>query len=333
MPPKLRRILVTGGAGFIGSAFIRFGLKEIDGLEKIVNLDLLTYAGNLRNLQNIEKDARYRFIRGNILNGALIEEICRKHDIETIVHFAAESHVDRSIKNPKSFYETNVLGTINLLELVRRLPEIHFHHVSTDEVYGSIARGQVSEGAPYSPNSPYAASKAASDHFVRAYTKTYRLSTTVSHCTNNYGPYQYPEKFIPRMIYGCLMRRELPIYGKGMNCRDWLYVEDHVEAIWMILQHLEPGKIYNIGAGCEKKNLDLLHLLIEKIAEVQNERPEIYRPLIRFVEDRPGHDERYALDCAKIQKELGWRPRTSFDQGLEKTIHWYLENREFYDGI
>lgn len=331
MQHHLKRLLVTGGAGFIGSAFIRYGLKKIPHLEKVINLDLLTYAGNLKNLQSIESDARYHFVHGNILNGPLLEEIFHKHQIDGIVHFAAESHVDRSIENPKQFYETNVLGTINLLEFIKRFPHIHFHHVSTDEVYGSIETGSATEESPYRPNSPYAASKAASDHFVRAYRKTYRVSTTISHCTNNYGPHQYPEKFIPRMIYGCLQKKALSVYGKGINVRDWLYVDDHVEAIWMILEKREAGRTYNIGAACEKKNIDLLHEIIEKFAQMRKEPSQAYHSLVQFVHDRPGHDQRYSLDATRIQKELGWRPRHNFEQGIKQTIAWYLDQNERHD--
>jgi len=314
-----KRLLVTGGAGFMGSAFVRFALERA---EKIVTLDLLTYAGNLRHLPD---DPRHIFIHGDILNGALVEEIVRTHAIDAIVHFAAESHVDRSIEDPRLFYRTNVDGTISLLEVVRRFPWIHFHQISTDEVYGSIHTGAFTEESPYRPNSPYAASKAAADHFVMAYAKTYGLSTTISHSSNNYGPRQFPEKFIPRMIANCLTKAPLPLYGTGENVREWLFVEDHAEAVWLILQEGRRGERYNIGGGLEKRNIDLLHLLIQQLAAVQGVDSSHYTQRIAFVADRPGHDFRYALDCSKIERELGWHPRHAFEAGLDKTISWYVE--------
>lgn len=323
---NLKRILVTGGAGFMGSAFIRYLLQKVDSIEKIVNFDLLTYAGNLQNVASVEKDPRYLFSRGDINYAALIEELIRVHRIDTIVHFAAESHVDRSIDHPHLFYRTNVEGTISLLEVVRRFPNIHFHHISTDEVYGSAVEGEFSEQSPYRPNSPYAASKAAGDHFVRAYVKTYGINATISHSSNNYGPYQHPEKFIPRMIYGCMKKEPLPIYGQGINVRDWIYVEDHAEAVWNILQKGKIGQTYNIGSKCEKKNIDLLKELIAHFSEIKKEKAENYLKLITFVQDRPGHDLRYALCTNKISRELEWTPRHDFDQGIHKTILWYLTN-------
>lgn len=319
-----KRFLVTGGAGFMGSAFIRCILQKYRPLEKVVNLDVLTYAGNLKNLQSIEQDPRYLFVRGNILNGPLVEEICRTHAIDTIVHFAAESHVDRSIHDPRIFYETNVGGTLTLLEVARRFPHLHFHHISTDEVYGSIVSGHFSEEAPYSPNSPYSASKAASDHFVRAYGKTYGISFTISHSSNNYGPHQYAEKFIPHMIQQCIKKKPLPVYGQGLNVRDWLYVDDHAQAVLKILESGKSGETYNIGAGAERKNIDLLHLLIKKFARLKGEEFKIYESLITFVTDRPGHDLRYGIDCSKIQRELGWKPQVELEEGLANTIKWYL---------
>lgn len=317
-----KRLLVTGGAGFIGSAFVRMALNPALGVERLVNLDLLTYAGSLNHLKGCDRDPRYFFVRGDILNSALVEEICRTHAIDTIVHFAAESHVDRSIADPRIFYRTNVEGTIALLEIVRRFPEIHFHHISTDEVFGSITEGQFTEESPYRPNSPYAASKAASDHFVRAYHRTYGISVTLSHCSNNYGPCQNEEKFIPRMIQNCLQGKPLPIYGKGENVRDWIFVEDHVEAVWQILKKGKSGESYNIGAGFETRNLDLAHLIIERIAKWRGEDPQRLRPLITFVADRPGHDLRYALSSQKLAQMLGWQPRCNFSEGLDRTIQW-----------
>lgn len=328
--PSLKRLLVTGGAGFIGSAFIRYVLNHVPECEKIVNLDLLTYAGNRRNLSDIEQDPRYVFVKGNVCDEPLVESLCKGNGIDAIVHFAAESHVDRSIKSPKLFFETNVGGTFSLLEVVRRLPHLYFHHVSTDEVYGSLSdSGYFSENSPYRPNSPYSASKAASDHFVRAYANTYGLSITLSHCSNNYGPYQFPEKFIPLMILNCLQKKPLPVYGKGINVRDWLYVEDHAEALWLILSKGKKGEVYDIGGGTERRNIDLLHLLIDEISLQKNSDPKELKELITFVPDRLGHDLRYAIDSSKIKKEIGWKPRHDLESGLKKTIAWYLEHLEW----
>lgn len=323
-----KRLLVTGGAGFIGSAFIRYSLKKFPQLEKIVNFDLLTYAGNEKNCASVATDPRYLFVQGNICNQALVQTLCEKHDIEVILHCAAETHVDRSIQNPELFIETNIKGTFALLEVVRRLPHIHFHHVSTDEVYGSLQSGHFYEHSPYQPNSPYAASKAASDHFVRAFAKTYGLMTTLSHCSNNYGPYQCVEKFIPHMISKLIENKPLPVYGQGINVRDWLYVYDHVEALWKILERGEKAEVYNIGGECEFKNLDLLHLLIEKFALKTGQSPENLKRLITFVPDRPGHDLRYAINCSKIKEELKWKQLHTFTEGLEQTVSWYLNDKE-----
>lgn len=321
-----KRLLVTGGAGFIGSAFVRMALHPALGVEKLINLDLLTYAANLNNLKSVEKDPRYLFVRGDILNGALVEELCRTHAIDAIVHFAAESHVDRSIASPRPFYRTNVEGTISLLEVIRRFPHIHFHHVSTDEVYGSIETGEFTENSPYQPNSPYAASKAASDHFVRAYHRTYGLLTTLSHCGNNFGPCQHLEKLIPRMIHNCLNGERLPIYGTGRHVRDWIFVDDHVEALWNILQNGKSGESYNVTAGFEMNNLDLVHLLIERIAKMHKKETKHYQSLIEFVADRPGHDFRYALSAHKLTHALGWKPRYPFPESLDRTIAWYSKS-------
>lgn len=324
-PRRNKQILVTGGAGFIGSAFIRYLLEKTD-VEKVVTLDLLTYAGNKKNLTFALQDSRHEFVHGDIFDSDLVQELIKKYAIDTIVHFAAESHVDRSIEDPLQFYRTNVEGTIVLLEVVRKCPHIHFHHVSTDEVYGSTDEGRFTEESPYRPNSPYAASKAASDHFVRAYAKTYDLSITISHSSNNYGPCQYPEKFIPKMILNCMEKKHLPIYGRGINVRDWLYVEDHAEALWLILQKGRKGQCYNIGGNFEMKNIDLLQLLIESVAKAKGENSSEYTPLISFVEDRPGHDLRYSLSSEKLQEELGWKPKSSFTEGLEKTVDWYVKS-------
>lgn len=323
---RFKRVLVTGGAGFIGSAFIRYGLKNFPQLEKIVNLDLLTYAGNEKNLASIEGDPRYVFCKGDICTQSLVQTLCEQHQIEAILHCAAESHVDRSIDNPKAFLETNIFGTFALLEVIRRMPHIHFHHVSTDEVYGSLEEGYFHEHSAYQPNSPYAASKAASDHLVRAWAHTYGISTTLSHCTNNYGPYQYPEKFIPHMITRLLERKSLPVYGKGINVRDWLYVDDHAEALWAILNYGMKGEVYDIGGECELSNLHLLRLLIEQFSHKTNQPISELESLVTFVQDRPGHDMRYAINCSKIKQTLGWTQRHTFTTGLEKTLSWYLRD-------
>lgn len=316
----LTNLLVTGGFGFIGSAFIRSLLRsEFSG--RIVNFDALTYAANLHALDGFREHPRYRMIQGDINNTLLVDKICVDNEIDAIVHFAAETHVDRSIVSALAFMETNVKGTMSLLEVVRRYPHIHFHHVSTDEVYGALGQGGFfTEESPYRPNSPYSASKAASDHFVRAYVATYGLSTTISHCSNNYGPYQHPEKFIPLMISHCLEGKPLPVYGRGENVRDWLYVDDHVEAIWAILQRGKRGETYDIGGGTEKTNLQLLNLIIELVAEETQVNALDYHRLIRFVRDRPGHDFRYAIDSSKIERELKWRPKTDLRKGLQQTI-------------
>lgn len=329
MNNSFKRFLVTGGAGFIGSSFIRVGMEKIPFCERIVNLDNLSYAADLRNLDAVKEDPRYVFVKGDIRDQALVEKICIEEKIDAIVHFAAETHVDRSIETPLAFYETNVGGTIALLEVLRRHPHIHLHHISTDEVYGSLSEvGIFSENSPYSPNSPYSASKAASDHFVRAYAHTYGLATTISHCTNNYGPCQYPEKLIPRMIAGCVHRHTLPIYGQGINVRDWIFVDDHSSAVWTILERGVRGETYGIGGGCEMRNLDLVHLLVGRYAAFKQEDPEKVRSLIAFVEDRPGHDLRYAMDCEKIRRELGWSPMNDFSSGIDQTINWYLHHPE-----
>lgn len=325
----VNRLLVTGGAGFIGSAFIRYVLQKVPSFRgKCVNLDLLTYAGNLANLREVEQDQRYIFYQGNICDQALVEKICVEHQIDTIVHFAAESHVDRSITGPKTFLETNVLGTFHLLEVVRQHPHIHFHHVSTDEVYGCLGEtGMFTEATAYHPNSPYSASKAASDHFVRAYGTTYGISACISNCSNNYGPFQFPEKLIPLMILNCLNKKQLPVYGKGQNIRDWLFVEDHAKAIWMLLEQAKKGETYNIGGEEEWKNIDLVKKIIHIVAQLTGEEKHIFEELITYVQDRPGHDFRYAIDCSKIKSEIGWQPDHNFEQGLEETIKWYLEHQ------
>lgn len=320
----IKNILVTGGAGFMGSAFVRYLLKQTD-IEKVIVLDCLTYAGNLENLREGLEDQRCSFVHGDILNAPLVEELVLKYHIDAIAHFAAESHVDRSIEDPKIFLRTNVEGTMGLLEVVRRYPKLHFHHVSTDEVFGSLYEGVFFEDSPYSPNSPYAASKAASDHFVRAYAKTYGISTTLSHASNNYGPGQYREKFIPVVISSCFKRQCIPIYGDGENVRTWLFVDDHSDAVWRIMSGGSKGASYNIGGDFQTKNIDLLRLLLKKIAKTSHQSIDELEPLIEFVPDRLGHDFRYALSSDKLKNELGWTARISFEEGIEKTVAYYAK--------
>ncbi len=325
------KLLVTGGAGFIGSAFIRYLLRSGHFKGTIVNLDLLSYAGSLENLDGFMEHPRHRFIQGDILNQPLVEKLLLECEIDAVVHFAAETHVDRSIASALPFIETNVKGTLSLLEAVRKMAQVHFHHISTDEVYGSLGEsGAFNEHSPYRPNSPYSASKAASDHLVRAFSHTYNLSTTISHCSNNYGPCQYPEKFIPLMILNCLKGKSLPVYGHGANVRDWLYVDDHAEAIWSILQFGKKGQTYDIGGQAEMQNLELLHLLIELLSIETKKEASSFHSLIRFVSDRSGHDFRYAIDISKIQREIGWRPRTTLKNGLQRTIRWYLKSQNAF---
>jgi dTDP-glucose 4,6-dehydratase len=334
---KISSLLVTGGSGFMGSAFIRYLLQNLNFEGKVVNLDSLTYAANQMNLACIEKDSRYRFFLGDIRDQKLLSSICEKERIDTLVHFAAETHVDRSIEDPMIFIETNVKGTAALLEVVRKFPTIHFHHVSTDEVYGSLGKtGFFLETTPYTPNSPYSASKAASDHLVRSYGHTYGLSWTLSHSVNNYGPMQYPEKLIPLMIANCLQEKPLPIYGRGENVRDWIYVTDHADAVWRILCKGRLGEVYNIGGEREIKNIDLVQKLIELVALMQGKKRDHYFPLLSFVKDRLGHDFRYAIDGTKMKEELSWRAVHSLEEGLQKTVSWYLaqlEKRKSFDAV
>lgn len=323
----LKSLLVTGGAGFIGSAFIRWLFKNSDFQGKIVNYDALTYAGNLDNVVGAVDPERYQFVRGDICDRDLVLKTCEAHAIDTIVNFAAETHVDRSILGPGAFVQTNVMGTFALLEVARARPETHFHHVSTDEVFGSLGpTGAFTEDSPYQPNSPYSASKAASDHLLRAYAHTYGLSTTLSNCSNNYGPFQFPEKLLPLMIANMLEGKPLPVYGDGTNVRDWLYVDDHAEALWLVLSGGRAGETYNVGGRSEWANLALLKRLIAVVAEeAKRDAGELDR-LITFVKDRPGHDQRYAVDCSKIERDLGWKPRHDLSAGLRDTVRWYLAN-------
>jgi dTDP-glucose 4,6-dehydratase len=326
---KLDHLLVTGGCGFIGSAFIRWTLDRGENV-RIVNLDKMTYAANGHNLDGYHEHPWYHFIQGDINNQHLVEKICIEHQIDAIVHFAAESHVDRSIASAMPFIEANVVGTLSLLEVVRKIPHIHFHHISTDEVYGSLGEsGFFHEQSNYRPNSPYSASKAASDHLVRAYGQTYNLSTTLSHCSNNYGPGQNGEKFIPLLISNCLAGKPLPVYGRGTNVRDWIYVDDHVEAIWTILRKGTSGEVYDVGGHCERSNLELLHGILQQLVETMGGDLEKYRALIRFVDDRPGHDFRYAIDASKMFSQFGWKPNTTLNEGLRKTIYFYCQQQKF----
>jgi dTDP-glucose 4,6-dehydratase len=327
-------ILITGGAGFIGSNFI---LQRIEhDSANIVNLDKLTYAGNLRNLESVADNPRYELVRGDIGDRPLVRGLLEKCRPRSIVHFAAESHVDRSIRGPDDFLRTNVDGTFALLEEARAywagLPaadraEFRFLHVSTDEVYGSLGPEDpaFSETTPYAPNSPYAASKAASDHFVRAYHHTYGLPTLTTNCSNNYGPFQFPEKLIPLMVLNARDGKPLPVYGDGQNVRDWLYVEDHCEAIAAVLARGTVGQTYNIGGWNEQRNIEIVHTICDLLDEMAGPRVSPRRNLITFVKDRPGHDRRYAMNATKIERELGWRPQETFATGIRKTVRWYLE--------
>lgn len=341
-------ILVTGGAGFIGSNFIRFVLEKTGFRGKIINYDKLTYAGNLQSLADVQEKfggEQYFFERGDIRDFDRLKEIFNAYDINMVVHFAAESHVDRSIFGPKEFVETNINGTFTLLEAARNFwnkrTDVRFHHVSTDEVYGSLGdNGWFFETTPYDPRSPYSASKAASDHLVRAYYHTYGLPVTLSNCSNNYGPYHFPEKLIPLMILNALEGKPLPIYGDGKNVRDWLYVEDHCDAIWHILQKGTSGDTYNIGGECEKQNIEIVRticdLLEERVPAKENSHltnNKSYRELITYVTDRPGHDRRYAINCDKVKRELGWKQAHSFDKGIRDTIDWFLKNQEWVKSI
>lgn len=335
-------ILVTGGCGFIGSNFIRQRLTESGSpLLKLVNLDNLTYAGNPANLADLAHDPRYVFVHGDIGDAALLPQLLSDHKIDAVVNFAAESHVDRSIDSPEPFVQTNVVGTLRLLNAVRlywtKLPEtkksaFRFLHVSTDEVYGTLSAidPAFTEETPFAPNSPYAASKAASDHLVRAYQHTFKLPTLTTNCSNNYGPYHFPEKLIPLVILNALEGKPLPVYGDGMQIRDWLYVEDHAAAIWLVLRNGNVSETYNIGGLNEKPNIEIVNTicsLLDRKSPRKDGKP--YSSQITYVTDRPGHDRRYAIDCSKIQRELGWVPRESFATGISKTVDWYLSHREW----
>ncbi|QTA90164.1 dTDP-glucose 4,6-dehydratase [Desulfonema magnum] len=335
----MKAMLVTGGCGFIGTNFIRYLLSKSDFTGRIVNVDKLTYAGNLENMTEIDKKfiGRYKFINADICDSEAMSELFEKYKIDTVCHFAAESHVDRSIAEPDAFIKTNIVGTFNLIELVRKHKDqmLLFHHVSTDEVYGALGPyGFFTEDTPYNPSSPYSASKASSDHLVRAYHKTYGIPVTISNCSNNYGPYQFPEKLIPMMILNALEGKSLPVYGDGRNVRDWLYVEDHCSAIWEIMKKGRRGQTYNIGGRCEMYNIDVVRRICDLLDEL-NPMPGggSRRGLITFVKDRPGHDFRYAIDFNKLRGETGWEPNESFETGMRKTIQWYLDNQEWVSRV
>jgi dTDP-glucose 4,6-dehydratase len=343
----LTNILVTGGAGFIGCNFIRFLLeKTLDFSGRVINLDALTYAGNAGSLAGIQEKfggQRYYFEHGDICDRPLVESLFTKYGIDTVVHFAAESHVDRSILEPEAFIKTNVLGTFTLLDTARNSwrdtggamrGDVLFHHISTDEVYGSLGEtGYFTETTPYDPRSPYSAGKAASDHLVMAYHHTYGLPVTLSNCSNNYGPYQFPEKLVPLMILNMLEGKPLPVYGDGKNIRDWVYVEDHNSAVWAVMQKGITGEKYNIGGETEWENIRLLHALIEIVSESAGLDAEKVRSTITYVKDRPGHDRRYAIDCSRIKRELDWKRGVSFEEGLGRTVDWYLSNAAWVDSI
>jgi dTDP-glucose 4,6-dehydratase len=340
----MKNVLVTGGAGFIGSNFVRFLLKTEPEVQ-VFNLDVLTYAGSLENLKDLPDPNRHTFIKGDICERALVDELLHKHIIDTVVHFAAETHVDRSIVYPEQFLRTNVMGTFTLLEGVRQywlvekaLPfeGLRFHHISTDEVYGYLQPGEPAwtEDTPYAPSSPYSASKAASDHYVRAYGHTFGLPYSITNCTNNYGPNQFPEKLIPLMVLNAVEGLVLPIYGDGQQVRDWLYVEDHCEAIWRVICKGSAGQTYNVGGGSQPTNLEVVQQLCSSLDELRpHSRYVPHRSLMRFVTDRPGHDRRYAIDITKINRELGWQPRQSLGSGLHNTIAWYLAHPEWVAAI
>ncbi len=350
--PRGANILVTGGAGFIGSNFIRYVYQKTDFAGTLVNFDKLTYAGNLTSLIDVDREygkKGYIFVRGDIADYEKVMETMAKYRINIVVHFAAESHVDRSIFGPRAFVETNINGTFSLLEAARKLwanrGDVRFHHISTDEVYGSLGEtGYFFETTPYDPRSPYSATKASSDHLVRSSFHTYGLPATISNCSNNYGPYHFPEKLIPLMILNAIEGKPLPVYGDGKNVRDWLFVEDHCEAVWLILMKGRAGETYNVGGECEKQNIEVVQSICDVLEELhpitnnsalrtRHSSLKHYRDLITFVTDRPGHDRRYAINCDKIKSELGWKQRHRFDDGLRQTISWYLRNAEWVNGV
>lgn len=334
-----RHVLITGGAGFIGSHVVRRFVTRYPDY-RIVNFDLLTYAGNLANLSDVEQAPNYTFVRGDICDAEAVGEVFRRYAIDGVIHLAAESHVDRSIRDPFTFARTNVLGTLTLLHAAREAWQgawagKRFYHISTDEVYGALGFGDkpFNEGTRYDPHSPYSASKASSDHFVRAFHDTYDLPTVVTNCSNNYGPYQFPEKLIPLLVNNIRLERPLPVYGRGENVRDWLHVEDHARAIDLIFHEGQSGETYNIGGGNEWRNIDLVRLIVRTTDRLLGRPEEASERLITYVTDRAGHDLRYAIDSSKLRRELGWEPAFRFEEGIEQTVRWYLENREWMERI
>ena len=334
-----RHILITGGAGFIGSHVVRRFVTRYPDY-RIVNFDLLTYAGNLANLSDVEQAPNYTFVRGDICDAEAVGEVFRRYAIDGVIHLAAESHVDRSIRDPFTFARTNVLGTLTLLHAAREAWQgawagKRFYHISTDEVYGALGFGDkpFNEGTRYDPHSPYSASKASSDHFVRAFHDTYDLPTVVTNCSNNYGPYQFPEKLIPLLVNNIRLERPLPVYGRGENVRDWLHVADHARAIDLIFHEGQSGETYNIGGGNEWRNIDLVRLIVRTTDRLLGRPEGASERLITYVTDRAGHDLRYAIDSSKLRRELGWEPAFRFEEGIEQTVRWYLENREWMERI
>ena len=331
------KILITGGAGFIGSAVVRHIIQNTQ--DSVINLDKLTYAGNLESLVDVSKDPRYKFEQVDICDRESVKKVFHTHKPDIIMHLAAESHVDRSIDGPGDFIHTNIVGTYTLLEVAREYqathPSFRFHHISTDEVYGDLhdTTSLFTEETSYAPSSPYSASKASSDHLVRAWARTFKLNTVVTNCSNNYGPYHFPEKLIPHMILNALHGKPLPVYGDGQQIRDWLYVEDHARALYLVATKGKLGETYNIGGHNEKKNLDVVHTLCDELQKLKPRATGSYRDLITFVKDRPGHDLRYAIDASKIERELGWKPQETFETGLKKTIQWYLENEAWWSRV